>query len=230
MIVKIDNREKPSRIKSAIKFFEKRGYGTSVEQLAVGDYVFHDRICFEYKTASDMIGSIKDGRVFRQAINMKQYDYSYVIIEGSVPQQINKDNKNAYWYKGTKGNQFSVKAYIGAIARLETYSHVLIVENKRQAWQLMDALVTKIFQDDVNVKMVDRPQAGLINPVASYLSCIYVNDSQRLSVKNALKIVEFLDENEKSLLDLDLNDLISIDGIGKKTAQAVLQGIGELNG
>jgi len=229
MIVKIDNRESSSRIKSAEKFFKKMGYTTNVEQLNVGDYVFHDRICFEYKTASDMIGSIKDGRVFRQARNMNQYEYSYVIIVGSVPKQINKDNKNAYWHKnGGNKPHFTVKAYLGAVARLETYSDVLVVDNQQQAFQLMDALVSKIFMDNVDVKMVDRPQSGLTNPVASYLSCIYINDSQRLPVKTALKIVTYLKDNDLKILDLQYSDLINIDGIGKKTAEAVVEAIGEL--
>lgn len=226
----IDSREKKSRIDSAVTFFEKMGYTPIVDQLNVGDYVFHDRICFEYKTASDMIGSIKGGRVFRQARNMKQYDYSFVIIEGSVPKQINKDNSKAYWKNkgGMPSTQFTVKAYLGAVARLETYSDVLVVENQQQAWILMDALVSKIFKDNTDVKMVDRPQNGLINPIASYLSCIYINDAQRLSVKNALKICEYLEDNDMKLLDLELDDLMSIDGIGRKTAEAVRVGIGEL--
>lgn len=231
MLVKIDEREKKSRIKSAVKFFEKMGYSTSVETLPVGDYVFGDRICFEYKSANDMIGSIKDSRVFRQARNMNQYDYSYVIVVGSVPKQINMDNKQAYWRKDSKrfGNaNFTVKAWLGAYARLETYSDVLVVENDQQCWQLMELLVSKILMDNVDVKMIDRPQNGLINPIASYLSCIYVNDTQRLPTKTALKIVEFLKENEKSLLDLNRDDLLKISGIGNKTAEAVLDAIGEL--
>ena len=233
MIVKIDNRESQSRIKSAENFFKKMGYGTSVEHLNVGDYVFHDRICFEYKNASDMIGSIKDGRVFKQARNMLQYDYSYVIIEGSVPKQINQDNSKAYWNcnsnnKKKPQSSFTVKSYLGAVARLETYSDVLVVENRQQAWILMDALVSKIFKDNVDVKMVDRPQTGLTNPIASYLSCIYINDHQRLPVKSALKITDYLEDNGLKLLDLEYSDLISIEGIGKKTAQAVDIAIGEL--
>ncbi len=226
MKVLIDNREKKSRIESAEKFFKKMGYKPVVETLPVGDYVFHDRICFEYKTPSDMIGSIKDGRIFRQARNMLQYEYSFIIVAGSVPKQINKDNKSAYWYNGNQS--FTVKAYIGAVARLETYSRVLVVDNQKQAFQLMDALVSKIFMDNVDVKMIDRPQSGLYNPIASYLSCIYINDTQRLSAKAALKICDYLKENQLKLLDLEINDLMSIDGIGKKTAQAVFDAIGEL--
>lgn len=228
MIVKIDSRESKSRIKSAEKYFGKLGYSTSVEQLNVGDYVFHDRVCFEFKTASDMIGSIKDGRVFKQAKNMMQYDYSFVIIVGNVAKQINKDNSKAYWYKSSNKNRFTVKAYLGAVARLELYSHVLIVDNQQQAWALMDLLVSKIFQDNMDVKMVDKPQNGLFNPVASYLSCIYINDHQRLPVKSALNIVEYMDNNDLNLMDLEYDDLIKISGIGKKTAKAVSYAIGEL--
>lgn len=230
MIVKIDNRESSSRIKSAEKFFKKMGYGTSVESLPVGDYVFHDRIAFEYKTASDMIGSIKDGRVFKQAKNMLQYDYSYVMVVGSVPKQINKDNSKAYWNKGysKSHNKFTVKSYLGAVARLETYSDVLVVENQQQAWTLMDSLVSKIFKDNVNVKMVDRPQSGLFNPIASYLSCIYINDSQRLPVKSALNIIDYMKENGLCLLDVEYDDLMKIKGIGNKTAKAVDIAIREL--
>ena len=227
MILKIDDRESKSRIKSAQKFFSTRGYGTEVEHLTVGDYVFHDRICFEYKTASDMIGSIKDGRVFRQARNMLQYEYSYVIVEGSVAKQIHEDNKKAYWYttRGKK-NSFTVNAWLGAYARLETYSDVLIVDNRNQAWQLMDSLVSKIFADNLNVKMVERPQSGLTNPIASYLSCIYINDSQRLPVQTALNIIDELGlEKHKDLDSVQYDDLIRVDGVGKKTAEAVIEAI-----
>lgn len=228
MIVRIDEREKKSRIESAEKFFQKMGYSTNVEILTVGDYVFDDRICFEYKTASDMIGSIKDGRVFRQARNMAQYDHSFVIVVGSVAKQINNDNKRAYWMKNKSKGGFNVKAWLGAYARLETYSDVLVVENQNQAWILMDYLVSKILEDNVDIKMIDRPQSGLVNPVASYLSCIYVSDGKRLPVKSALKIVDFLEKSNKSLLDLEKGDLLEISGIGHKTAEAVLDAINEL--
>lgn len=228
MKVLIDDRESKSRIKSAQKFFNTRGYSTEVEHLAVGDYIFHDRICFEYKTASDMIGSIKDGRVFRQARNMNQYEYSFIVVEGSVAQQIHKNNEKAYWNSGKfhKSKGFTVDAWIGAYARLETYSNVLVVDNRQQSWKLMDSLVSKIFKDNLDVKMVDRPQSGLYNPIASYLSCIYVNDTQRLPVATALKIIDELGlEKHKDLDTVEYDDLIQIDGIGKKTADAVIKAI-----
>lgn len=224
MIVKIDNRESKARIKSAVKYFEKMGYTTSVEQLTIGDYVFHDRICFEYKTSSDMIGSIKNGRVFRQARNMNQYEHSYVLVEGSVPQEINAQNSKSYWRKQKGG--FNLNAWIGAYARLETYSDVLVVDNQSQAWKLMDALVSKLFKDNVDIKMIDTPQNGLINPVASYLSCVYVNDSQRLPKSTALKITEQYDlKCVTDLMFLTFDDILAVKGVGKKTAEAIINAI-----
>ena len=138
----------------------------------------------------------------------------------------------AYWKHNRKNNpklkNFTVKSWLGAFARLETYSDVLIVENDQQCWALMDLLTSKILADNVDIKMIDRPQNGLINPIASYLSCIYVTDSSRLSKKSALKIVDYMDEKDKTLLDLTYDDLISISGIGKKTATVVLDAIDEL--
>ena len=228
MIIKIDDRESKSRQNSAMKFFKKLGYKTSVEHLAVGDYVFFDRICFEYKTASDMIGSIKDGRVFRQAKNMKQYEYSFVIVEGSVPKEIENQTKKTYWRTNSKkyrGN-FTQNAWLGAYARLETYSDVLIVETQQQAWKLMESLVSKIFADNVDIKMIDTPQTGLFNPVASYLSCVYINESQRLPKSTALKIVEQYDlKNVTDLTFLTIDDVLSVKGVGKKTAEAIMEAI-----
>lgn len=227
MMVKIDDRESKSRQQSAITYFNKMGYATSVEHLVVGDYVFGDCICFEYKTASDMIGSIKnEGRIFRQARNMKQYEYSFVIVVGSVSKEINNQNSRAYWRKLKNKSCFTVKSWIGAYASLETYSDVLVVENRQQAWMLMDALVSKILADKTDVKMVDRPQNGLVNPVASFLSCIYVNDTARLSKKLALRIIEELElESLNDLLNISADDLLSIEGIGGKTADAVMEAI-----
>lgn len=222
MIVKIDEREKKSRIESAEKFFRKQGHVVIRETLVIGDYLFDDKICFEYKSAKDMIESIKDGRVFKQARNMKQYEHSFVIVVGSVPVEVNKQNK----YKSQKF--FTVKAWLGAFARLETYTSVLIVENNQQAWQLMESLVSKILKDNVDIKSVDRPQRGLSNPIASYLSCIYINDSQRLRVKSALAIVDYLEDNGMGLLDLTKDNLLEINGIADKTAEAILDAIGDL--
>ena len=225
-MIRIDDREKDSRIRSATSFFEKLGYSCKTQHLTVADYVFHDRIAFEYKTASDMIGSIMDGRVFRQARNMKQYEYSYIIVVGNVAKEINARNKKAYWRKYPSKNSFTVYSWLGALARLSISSQVICLDNDQQCWKFMDLIVSKILKDNNDVKMVDKPQNGLINPVASYLSCIYVNDSQRLPTSTAVRITdEFGLETVSQLVALSKEDLLKVRGIGDKTADAIVEAI-----
>ena len=87
-------------------------------------------------------------------------------------------------------------------------------------------IVSKILKDNNDVKMVDKPQNGLINPVASYLSCIYVNDSQRLPTSTAVRITdEFGLETVSQLVALSKEDLLKVRGIGDKTADAIVEAI-----
>lgn len=237
MNIKIDNREDKSRISSCVKFFTNKDYTKSVNeyhanlnhifisQLPVGDYVFNDKVVFEYKTPSDIINSIIDGRVFRQAEHMKQYPHSYVIIVGNVAEEINRRNEPKYWTKYNKIRSFTIKNYLGALARLYTYSTVIHVDNNQQCWVLMQYLVEKLLEN-TNVKSVDKPSFKLTDPIASFLGCIYVNNTQRLSIKQAVLIREHLHlETLQDLLNISYDDLVGIKGIGSKTAKAVIEAI-----
>lgn len=234
MRIKIDNREDNQRISSAVKFFTKSEYQKdileyhgnlnhiNISQLPIADYVFDDKVCFEYKTPSDIINSIIDGRVFRQSENMKQYPFSYVIIVGDVAEEINRRNEPKYWNKYNKMRTFTIKNYLGALARLYTYTTVIHVDNNQQCWILMDYLVNKLLED-TNIQAVDKPHFKLTDPIASFLGCIYVNNSQRLSIKQAVLIREHLHlETLEDLLNITYDDLVGIKGIGSKTAKAVI--------
>lgn len=219
--LKIDNRESNARISSACQFFDD--YQIETDSYPVGDFIFDDKVCFEYKTASDIISSIIDGRVFRQVEKMKQYPFSYVIIVGNVAQTINERNAN-YWNRKNQVKQFTVRNYLGALARLQIESKVIHVDNNQQAWTIMDFLVKKLLSDNPNVRGVDRPKATLSDPIATFLSCIYINDSQRLGIKTAVMIREYLKlENLSDLLDVEFEDLIKVKGVGSKTARKIME-------
>lgn len=237
MKIRVDNREHEKRIKSCVKFFTKKGYDPTkkqydgqgntltVEKLTVGDYVFDDKVCFEYKTAKDLIGSIIKSRVFKQSRNMQQYPFSYVIIVGNVPKEINSRNERRYWNQKGNLKTFTVKQYLGAVARLSVDGKVLHCDNQQQAFYLMQSVAEKCLEDS-SVKGVDKPSFKLTNPVASFLGCIYVNDTSRLSMKQAVLIREHCHlESLEDLLNLEYEDLIQINGIGKKTAEAVIGAI-----
>ena len=218
----IDNRESNTRIDSACQYFNDE-YEIKVDTLPVGDYVFANRVCFEYKTANDVISSIIDGRIFRQAEKMKQYPFSYIIIVGNVAQTINERNAN-YWNRHNQVKQFTVKSYIGALARLNVDSKVIHLDNNQQCWLLMDYLVKKLLDNNPKVKGVERPRVTLSDPIATFLSCIYINDSQRLGIKTAVMIREYLHlESLSDLLEIQFEDLIKVKGVGVKTAKKIME-------
>lgn len=235
MRIKIDNREDNRRIASCVKYFTNLEYNPenpkydnlnnhiTIETLAIGDYIFDDKVVFEFKTASDLINSIMDGRVFKQANHMKQYPFSYIIVVGNVAEEINRRNQPKYFNKYNKMRTFTLKNYLGALARLNTYSNVIQLDNNQQCWILMSYLVSKLLEDS-SVKAVDKPSFKLTDPIASFLGCIYVNQNQRVSSKQAVLIREHLHlETLDDLLNVTYDDLIGVKGIGGKTARKIIE-------
>ena len=222
MKLQIDNRESNTRINSARQFFQDNYY-IETDNYPVGDFIFDNKVCFEYKTADDMISSIIDNRVFRQAEKMKQYPFSYIIIVGDVAGTINKRNRN-YWNQRNNVKQFTVRNYLGALARLNIESHVIHVDNNQQCWVLMDFLVKKLLDDNPKVKGIEKPMVTLSDPIATFLSCIYVNGNQRVGIKQAVMIREYLHlESLSDLLSISYEDLIKFKGVGKKTARSIME-------
>lgn len=221
MKLQIDNRESNTRISSACQFFDD-DYDIQVGSYPVGDFIFDDKVVFEYKTAPDIVSSIIDGRVFRQVERMKQYPFHYVIVVGNVAEHINERNAN-YWNRRNQVKQFTVRNYLGALARLQIESRVIHVDNNQQAWVIMDFLTKKLLDDNPNVRGVDRPKATLSDPIATFLSCIYINDSQRLGIKTAIMIREYLHlESLNDLLQVTYEDLVKVKGVGSKTARRII--------
>lgn len=237
MNIKIDNREDKKRIKSCVKYFTGENYKAkknsyngkgniaTVGTMTVGDYIFDDKVCFEYKRADDFIGSVMSGRVFKQSRNMQQYPFSYVIIVGNVAKEINTRNERKYWNGRGKLKSFTVKQYLGAVARLSVDGKVLHVDNQQQGWILMESLASKCLED-ASVKGIDKPSFKLTDPIASFLGCIYVNDTSRLAMNQAVLIREHLHlETLTDLMNVTYDDLIGIKGIGEVTATAVIKAL-----
>lgn len=83
MEVLIDDREKDDeRIDAIIKYY---GKAVRIERLDTGDIVINQddnpSIAFEIKTWQDFIGSIKNRRIQKEVLSMKeQYPFSFVIV------------------------------------------------------------------------------------------------------------------------------------------------------
>ncbi|MBR9675916.1 DEAD/DEAH box helicase family protein [Candidatus Woesearchaeota archaeon] len=75
----VDHREKANKV---VKSLMERGISISLEKLDIGDYLLSDRVCVEYKTVSDFVNSIIDGRLLSQLKILRKYEKPIVLVEG----------------------------------------------------------------------------------------------------------------------------------------------------
>ena len=81
--VVVDDRETGSGVLRALRDLED--VKVTVQRLPLGDYLVDDRLLFERKTLLDLAGSIKDGRLFKQACRLAASPKRTVILlEGTA--------------------------------------------------------------------------------------------------------------------------------------------------
>lgn len=217
MKVTIDSREQ-SRITSATQYYENQGYEVEVAELKIGDYLFQNQVCFEFKTIPDFISSIQNGRVFNQAINMAEnYDYHYVIIQGDEHTRSRSLGMSQQYIP------VNITQYLGALASLNRFTTVIESYNPivEEAYYRMMITAHKAIQNKPLVKKFPRKDK---NPAFNYLCyCIY-----GVSAKRAQDIVYTCHlKTMEDLFNLTHQDLIKIDGIGDNLADRILQSISE---
>lgn len=215
MNIQIDSREK-NRIKTATEYYKKQGCDIQTTELEIGDYLFDNKVCFEFKTIPDFITSIQDGRVFNQAINMAEnYDYHYIVIQGDEYTRAKSIAMTKHY------RPITYYQYLGAIASLNRFTTVIESYNPtiQEAYYRMLITAKKCLQNKPIVKKFPRKDK---NPAFNYLCyCIY-----GINTKKAKLITDTY--NLKSLTDLmqiTHDDLILIEGIGDKMATKIIRGI-----
>jgi ERCC4-type nuclease len=76
-----DDREAAGAVLAALQ--RREGVRLRVERLPVGDYRIDDGLLFERKTLTDLVASIKDGRLFAQGLRLAEAPLrSALILEG----------------------------------------------------------------------------------------------------------------------------------------------------
>lgn len=219
MIVTVDSKEK-GRIKPSLFFFGENNT-VSVEDMEFGDYVFTDeetgKTCaFEYKTCSDFITSVNENKIFNQAIEqVKHFDYHFVVIE--YTDELRKELSRNLWYY--KKIAFTKAQFYGAIARLNTYTTVISAHNTETCFELMEKQARKCFDN----KSVHKKLKKIYdNSAQNYLiNCCYgVGVQTAENVTGELKLFTLED-----LLKLDKPLLLTVNGVGDKTADKILKSI-----
>jgi ERCC4-type nuclease len=79
----VDDRELPSGVLSELSRLHE--VSTELRRLPLGDYDVDGRLLFERKTLTDLVASIKDGRLFSQACRLVKTDrLAAIILEGTT--------------------------------------------------------------------------------------------------------------------------------------------------
>ncbi|MBR3213921.1 MAG: hypothetical protein IKF79_05335 [Methanosphaera sp.] len=216
--VTIDSREQ-NRIQSATRYFEEQGLNVTVEELPIGDYIFTDgkeEVVFEMKLISDFVSSIQNGRVFNQSINMTEnYDYSFVMIHGDLA------TRSKCLAMSRNFQPITVYQYIGAISSLNRYVTVLQCYSPylNESYYTMLTQARKCLQQKPIVKKFPRKDKNVCFNWLAY--CNY-----GISAKKATAIVDTLDLHTlNDLQNLTLEELLTVEGIGKKTAENIIGAI-----
>ena len=215
MQVTIDTREQ-NRITEATNYYKTQGLTVEVAELEIGDYIFNNKVCFEFKTIADFVSSIQSGRVFNQAINMAEtYPYNFVIIQGD-------EHSRAKALSMSKNYQeVTYFGYLGAIASLNRF--VTVIESYspfiNEAYYRMLINAKKSLSDKPIVKKFPRKDKNVCFNWLCY--CNY-----GINAKKATAIVETLDLHTlNDLQNLTKKQLLSVDGIGEKNAIRILEAI-----
>lgn len=215
MKVFIDTRE-TDRLRPAMFHFSINN-SVSVEELETGDYIFEEngqKAVFEYKTMSDFINSVNEGRVFNQAIDQqREFANHFVIIEGTDDDRKKLSDEKYY----ATGVSFTKAQFYGAIARLNTFTTVLRVPNRKTAFEVMEQQAKKCFDDKAIAKTFPKSEGN-----AAFRYLCYC--CQGVGSKTAEKIVSELKLNNlEDIISLKKDALMTIHRIGEATADNILE-------
>jgi DNA excision repair protein ERCC-4 len=215
MLVQIDNREQ-DRIKTAKEYYKSQGLEVEICELEIGDYLFDNQVVFEFKTISDFVSSIQNGKIFNQAINQSEnYDYHYVIIQGDEHARAKALSISKHY------QEVSYFGYLGAIASLNRYTTVIESYSPfiQEAYYRMLIQARKCIQKKPIVKKFPRKDKNVCFNYLAY--CVY-----GISGKKAQKIVDELKiKTLEDLLYLEHDKLTSVEGIGEKLADRIIDTI-----
>ena len=220
MNILIDSREKARKIRAA-DFYAGKGHSSTIKSLDVGDYVFSDRVVFEYKEIGDFMSSVLNESLFNEAMNQAlEYDFHYVIVQGNLRTWLDDNWKyvNTKWHnRYDKYLHTNLGRYFGALRRLRTFTTPILVVREEQAFDEM--LLQAIKCLDGKTKFY----SNVTRPVPSQDAVdVLLTSAKGISTKKAEAIRKTHNlENIYDLMNLTINDFKEVEGLGEITSTNV---------
>ncbi len=205
----IDSREDTPRICNILNFHEEISF--EIKQLKLGDFVLNNKVYFERKTLSDFVISIKDGRLFRQAYKTVNKNLVYILILEGTKNDIS-------------GIRMSREAIQGVLVHLSVFLGIPILRSKNLE-ETISLIITagnqidKCFAIQARRTYINHQKAGKGN-----INKIQVQVLQNMPGIGYHKANELLKKlgSLKKVLNASEKELLKVNGIGKKTAKAIM--------
>lgn len=217
----IDSRER-ERIVSAQKYFGHDN--TEIKQLDVGDYIYKPNdsdkccVCEVKQVHTDLFTSIQSKKIFEQIRGLvENFPIHYLLIIGYPEEEIIRNtiiknkNPNYHW-------NFSLNQWYGFYSSVTQVTSVLFAYNWEQGLKLMELLFKKS-TDNKNRLYNYMPKYE--NTAKTFISCkkgIGENTAELVTSELGL-------ETLNDLLTLNKDNLLSVNGIGDKKADLIMEAI-----
>lgn len=212
--VLIDDRENDRKNYAMVQYAP---FNPSIEHLEVGDYIFIGnngvKVAIEYKKDGDFINSItENNHLHNQTYEMvTNFDYTFILCEcKDLRAELNK------LYYST-GKDVSFQQLNGAIASFNTVSTVLFAQTEYQAFDMMMRQAGKLIQQKPFLYKFGKKTS---NSALNYLSAIKGLDKRAEDICNHCNL-----HSLKDLMNLTMEDLTEVKGIGKMKAKMILKQI-----
>ncbi len=202
LTIVVDNREFNSDV---VKELSLMNITVVPGNLNVGDYIISEVVGIERKTVEDFIQSMIEGKLFLQVKALKNnYPKPILILEGESLVTTRKVSQNAIF---------------GALASIATDFGVPIIPSK-------DAKETALLLSLIAKRETEE---GRIPRVRGEKGCMSLSERQQFIVESLPNISAVLAQRllshfdtVKEIFNADIDDLMKVNGIGKKTAEEIV--------
>ena len=219
MNIIIDSREKDRKERANI-FYSGKGHETKIEMLDVGDYLFNDQVVFEYKEIGDFMSSILNESLFNEAANQSlKYPFHYVVIVGDMKQYVKANFQYSRMDDYGKYILVNYGRYYGALRRLRTFTTPIECSDEKQAFYEMLLQSIKCLDGKSKYYSNVSRQVESQDPVDILLTaCKGISSKKAEAIRKTHTI-----NNVYDLMNLTVNNLQEVEGIGEKTSNNVYE-------
>lgn len=199
-----DDRERQSKVPEILSAYEN--VDLTIKRLKLGDYLLDNHILVERKTLRDFASSIIDGRIFKQAAMLAYSEFHPVVILEGTAQDLKKCHIPR---QGLQGALIYVSMTLGlpvlrSLSPHETAQLMIYITNQTQT---------------VTSGLVKR--RGYYPKRKLKRQMLILQGLPGIGKKRAKQLIERF-ETIKAVINASKEELTSIEGIGKTTADEIL--------